>query len=392
MENLTRKLAKKNIFRTIYTVGFLAAFHVFMLIYINSSFLNQFISEELVGSLYIIGSLMTISALTILPYVLRSFGNYLTLVAFTLVEILILLGMAFIKEPGIIIPLFVAHWVVFQIMFINIDIFLEAYQKKESDTGSTRGTFLTIINSSLMLSILIVGFVLTNEDYWKIYLIAAGILLPFLFIIFTKFRKFKDPIYEDFKIWKTFKKFGTTKSSYNIFMAQSILKFFFSWMVVYMPIYLHDYIGFEWNRIAIIFFIMLLPFVLIEIPAGKIADKWIGEKELLSTGFVIMALFTMVIPFISIASFVLWTGILFVTRIGASLVEITTESYFFKHVDGDDVNIISFFRMTSPVAYIMGPLAAIITLQFLPFQYIFLVLGLIMFFGLKYSLALKDTL
>ncbi|MFQ5662019.1 MAG: hypothetical protein ACE5F2_02085, partial [Candidatus Paceibacteria bacterium] len=81
-----------------------------MLVYINSSFLNQFISEELVGSLYIIGSLITISALTILPYVLRRFGNYLTLVVFTLIEILILLGMAFIKEPAIVIPLFVAHW------------------------------------------------------------------------------------------------------------------------------------------------------------------------------------------------------------------------------------------------------------------------------------------
>jgi MFS family permease len=137
---------------------------------------------------------------------------------------------------------------------------------------------------------------------------------------------------------------------------------------------------------------MLLPFILIEIPAGKIADRWIGEKELLLAGFIIMALSTMVIPFIGTASFILWTTILFVTRIGASLVEIMTESYFFKHVKGDDANIISFFRMTRPLAYIAGPIAAIIALQFFPFQYIFLVLGIIMFLGLKYSLALKDTL
>ena len=391
METINRKLSKKSAFAAIYTVGFLSAFHVFLIVYINSSFLNQYISEEFVGSLYIIGSLMTISTLTIIPYALRRFGNYMTLVAFTLLEILILLGMAFIKEPAIVIPLFVTHWVVFQIMFINIDIFLETYQKKESDTGSTRGIFLTIINSALILSILIVGLILTNNDFWKIYLISAGVLLPFLFIIFTKFRNFKDPVYEDFKIWRTLKKFRTDKNISNIFMAQFILKFFFSWMVVYMPIYLHDYIGFEWSQIAIIFTIMLLPFILIEIPAGKIADKWIGEKELLSVGFIIMALFTMMIPFVGITSFVLWAGILFVTRIGASLVEVTTESYFFKHVQGDDANIISFFRMTRPTAYIAGPLVAIITLQFLPFQYIFLVLGIIMFLGLKYSFALKDT-
>jgi len=363
-----QKVQKKNIFGAIYTVGFLSALHVFMIVYINSSFLNQYISEEFVGLLYIIGSIMTISVLTIVPYILRNFGNYLTLVVFTLFEILILLGMTFIKEPAIIIPLFVAHWVIFQIMFINIDIFLETYQKKESSTGNTRGIFLTIINSSLMLAIVIVGFVLTDSDFWKIYLISAGILLPFLFVIFTKFRKFKDPVYENFRIWRTFKKFRTDKNISNIFMAQFILKFFFSWMVVYMPIYLHDYVGFEWQQIAVIFFIMLLPFILFEIPAGKLADKWIGEKELLSLGFIIMAFSTMVIPFIAIASFALWTGILFVTRIGASLVEITTESYFFKHVKGDDANIISFFRMTRPVAYIAGLLLLLLHFSFFRFN------------------------
>jgi MFS family permease len=136
---------------------------------------------------------------------------------------------------------------------------------------------------------------------------------------------------------------------------------------------------------------MLLPFVLLEVPAGRIADKMWGEKELLSAGFIITALFTIIIPFLSAASFVLWTIILFATRTGASLIEITTESYFFKHVQGDDADVISFFRMTRPLAYIAGPISAMIALQFLQFQYIFLVLGIIMLFGLKYSLALKDT-
>ena len=158
-----------------------------------------------------------------------------------------------------------------------------------------------------------------------------------------------------------------------------------------MPIYLHEYVGFDWPTISIIFTIMLLPFILFEIPAGRAADKWCGEKELLSSGFIIIALFTMVIPFISIPSFIIWTAVLFVTRVGASIVEITTESYFFKHVQGDNADIISFFRMTHPFAYIAGPIIAIIALQLLPFQYIFLALGIIMFFGIYYALALEDT-
>jgi len=361
------------------------------MVYINSSFLSQFISEEAVGLMYIIGSLASIAALIAIPIILRHFGNYITLIIFTILEMLILFGMAFIRETTIIVPLFVAHWVVFQMMFINMDVFFESSQKKETDTGIKRGIVMTIINSALITSILLVGFILKDNQFWKIYMTSAAILIPFLFIIFIGFRKFKDPIYENLKILNTVKKVRANGAIRNIFISQFFLKFFYSWMVVYMPIYLHEYVGFDWPKISIIFTIMLLPFILFEIPAGKMADKWWGEKEMLSVGFIITALFTMVIPFISIPSFIIWTAVLFMTRVGASIVEISTESYFFKHVQGDDADIISFFRMARPFAYIAGPITAIIALYFLPFQYIFLVLGIIMLLGIKYSSSLKDT-
>jgi len=388
---MINKILRKNSFAAIYTAVFLSAFHAFILIYINSSFLNQFVSEKTVGALYIIGSLASIAVFIIIPIILRSLGNYLTLMIFAIFEMLVIFGMAFIKETAIIIPLFIAYWVASQIIFINIDIFFESYQKKESDTGVKRGVLMTIINSALVLSIFIVGFILKDSEFWKVYLASALALALFLFVIFIKFRKFKDLAYENFNILNTLKRIYKNKNITNIFIAQLFLKFFFSWMVIYMPIYLHDYIGFDWPKISIIFTIMLLPFIIFEIPVGKIADIHFGEKELLSAGFIITAIFTIIISFISIKSFILWAIILFATRVGASLIEITTESYFFKHVKGDDADIISFFRINSPLAYIAGPIAAIISLQFLPFQYIFLVLGIIMFVGLKYSFALKDT-
>jgi len=388
---MINKILRKNSFAAIYTAVFLSAFHAFILIYINSSFLNQFVSEKTVGALYIIGSLASIAVFIIIPIILRSLGNYLTLMIFAIFEMLVIFGMAFIKETAIIIPLFIAYWVASQIIFINIDIFFESYQKKESDTGVKRGVLMTIINSALVLSIFIVGFILKDSEFWKVYLASALALALFLFVIFIKFRKFKDLAYENFNILNTLKRIYKNKNITNIFIAQLFLKFFFSWMVIYMPIYLHDYIGFDWPKISIIFTIMLLPFIIFEIPVGKIADIHFGEKELLSAGFIITAIFTIIISFISIKSFILWAIILFATRVGASLIEITTESYFFKHVKGDDADIISFFRINSPLAYIAGPIAAIISLQFLPFQYIFLALGIIMFVGLKYSFALKDT-
>jgi len=89
--------------------------------------------------------------------------------------------------------------------------------------------------------------------------------------------------------------------------------------------------------------------------------------------------------------FLTWTLVLFITRIGASLIEISSESYFFKQIDSTDTNIISFFRNARSVAYILAAIIASATLMFLDFRFIFLVLGIIVLCGLRYSLALRDT-
>tara|TARA_Y100000031_G_scaffold104660_1_gene115116 strand:- start:54 stop:545 length:492 start_codon:yes stop_codon:yes gene_type:complete len=162
-------------------------------------------------------------------------------------------------------------------------------------------------------------------------------------------------------------------------------------MVIYMPIYLNQHIGFSWPEIGIIFTIMLLPFVLFEYPLGRLADTKIGEKEILIIGFIILIFSTAFIPFMNTTSLIPWAILLFITRVGASFAEITTESYFFKHVDGTDTSTISLFRITRPVSYIVGPLIATIGLFFLNIQYIFLILAVVLLFGLYFSFKIKDT-
>ena len=87
----------------------------------------------------------------------------------------------------------------------------------------------------------------------------------------------------------------------------------------------------------------------------------------------------------------MWATLLFITRIGASFVEVSTESYFFKQVNPDKSDVVSFFRISRPLSFIIAPILAVLTLQFIPFQYIFILIGSLMIIGTKYSLALNDT-
>jgi hypothetical protein len=73
------------------------------------------------------------------------------------------------------------------------------------------------------------------------------------------------------------------------------------------------------------------------------------------------------------------------------MVEIMTETYFFKKIDGASVNMMSMFRTMRPWASTIGPILAMVCLTFMDIKYIFIVLGLAMFYGLRFSLTLEDT-
>jgi MFS family permease len=162
-------------------------------------------------------------------------------------------------------------------------------------------------------------------------------------------------------------------------------------MVIYTPIYLHEYIGFGWDKIGIIFSIMLIPFVLLDFPLGKLSDK-IGEKKMLIVGFSIITLSVFIIPFVKESTLWIWALILLTTRIGAATVEIMNESYFFKVTNERNADEISFFRNAGPVAYVIAPTLAFPLLFILPsLEYLFFILSAIMLIGFFVSLRLKDV-
>ena len=134
-----------------------------------------------------------------------------------------------------------------------------------------------------------------------------------------------------------------------------------------------------------------MAYVLLEYVIGYIADKWIGEKEMMALGFVIMAVSTSWFTFLTEPLVIVWVLAMFMTRVGASFVETTTESYFFKHTDGHDSVLISFFRLTRPLSIAIGSLLGSLTLYLLPIQLIFVVLGFLMIPGIFFTMALKDT-
>ncbi len=376
--------------KIIYLAGFLISVPLALTSYINSSFLETYINRFDVGVIYIIASILTVLGMLEMPRILTFLGNRMTALLFCLLGLLSFLALAFSSNNWIIIAGFILYFFSTIAVFASLDIFIEDYSKK-SAVGGIRGLFLMVMNTAWVVSQIVSGSIITRSSFRGIYIVAAVFmfLVSFIFILFL--RDFKDPKYTKVPVRKTIIAFLKNKNITRVYFLNLILKFFFAWMIIYTPIYLHEYLAFGWDKIGIIFTIMLLPFVLFDFILGELSDK-IGEKKILLLGFFISAVFTLIIPLITTPALWLWAGILFMTRVGAAAIEVMSESYFFKSEKEEDADMLSFFRNTTPVSYIIAPMCAIPILLLVPsFKYMFFVLGAVMFLGLFLTLRLKDV-
>lgn len=376
-----------------YSAVILLSFHTFLVQYINSSYIEQFVSSDIVGPLYVIGSSLTVFIFLFVSRILKQVGNFSITILLLGLEFLAVIGLAFANSLAVAGPLFILHLTVLPLIFFNLDVFLEALiGNHETSTGSRRGLLLALVSFTGAVSPLLSGFIVDARGFALAYVVSAITLFPIALIMISHFRDFKDPKYREIRLLDALATFWSRVSIRAVFLAHLLLQIFFCFMVVYVPLYLATEIQLSWSEIGLIIFIGQLAYVLFEYPIGYFADAHIGEREMMLTGFLILAISTSWIAAIGTsASVVAWMAVMFLTRVGASFVEVTTESYFFKHMKSSDIQIISFFRLTRPLSYVIGALIGSFALLVLPFNLIFVVLGLIMTLGLFCAFALVDT-
>ncbi len=376
--------------KIIYLAGFLFSLPIALASYINSSFISTFVSEKFVGIIYILGSIGSILALLLAPRVFKKIGGYKFLLSIIFLDALSFLLLSITKNVWLAIIVFILGFSMNTLLIFSLDELLEIFSKN-STTGKIRGIYLVVCNLAWVLAQLFSGTILGGFSYREIYLTSFSVMVLFLLVSFLKLKNIPDPKYDSIKSFKFIKDFIKNKNLFRAFTLSFLLQFFYAWMVIYTPIYLYTHLGFSWKEIGIIFAIMLLPFVLIQFPMGKYADK-IGEKRMLIIGFTFITLSTISLFFIKTNILWLWATLLFTTRIGAAIIEVMSDTHFFRLIKAENDEFVGIYRSASPIAYIIGPILAFLTFIFIPsFNYIFLILGIIMSYGIYLSSTIKKA-
>ncbi len=387
---------RTHIIYTIAVIGFIYTLHLVIPMYSNSSFLSIFADENILSYIYMVGAALSIFGYLIAPSIIRRFGNYHTAISLIIIQICLFYGMVASTDALTLTIIFILQTAVIALISLCLDIFLEVYTEG-SNVGRVRGLYIATLNASWVVAPLI-GSLLINgtNNYRNTYVAALAMLFPLLYLVYRNFPKFVDPNYIHLSPHQLIKHIYSNSNWVRLFFANIILQVFYSWMVVYSPIYLNKTIGFGWEEIGIILVIMLIPFPLIQYPLGKLSDggyggrKW-GQKSIMAAGFIVMGVATISLSIFTLKSVALWATLLLITRIGAAAAEIMIETYFFKTVSVRDSAALGIFRITRPMSYFIAPLITIVGLYLTTNAGLFVIIGFICLVALVPILGMKEA-
>ena len=379
--------------RLVLSVGnFFSAAHFFLIVYIIAPYLALFMPAAQAGLVVSMGAIVTLAAFPFMPRLARRFGAKRLAISLAFLQSITLFLLAGSPTMWLAIACVALCCATSPLIAYQLDLLLEATMRGEDSTGRVRTAFLTAGNLALIAAPLAIGFLLDgHEQYSLVFLVASLSLAPFIALFLIEPLPEGEPA-QFSAVNMTCMCIWGDRDLRAAALGNAVLQFFYHLAPLYVPLYLHTVLGIPWDALGWIFAVMLLPFVFVEYPAGWLADRYLGDKKLLTVGFVIAGVAFAAVGFIDSATPLLVIAlILFVSRVGAALVESMVESHFFRRVSERDANTISVFRMTRPLSALVAPVFASVILFSGSYLVFFLVAGaLIVALGIVSTIGIHD--
>lgn len=348
--------------------------------------------HEYTGLVIAAGALATLAFFPYTPRLVVKIGARKLALVLATVEVLVLFSLSLAPVAVVALLLIALACAISPVIAYCLDLLLEATVQVEDYTGQVRTAFLTAGNAALLLAPLVLAVVLGSGNvYEHIFLAAALSLLP-LIMLFVLQTIPEGGVPRMTRTGEALKIGFRDPDVRSVFVAYYLLQFFYYSAPLFTPLYLHDVIGMPWSTLGWILSVVLIPFVLIEYPAGLAADRWFGDKEMLVAGFFIGGVGVALFATVSEATpLLVIVALLAATRVGIGLMEAMIEGHFFRRVSEQDASMVSAFRMGRPFAALTAPIVASILLALGGYWWFFVGCGLIIAVpGMISGLGIRD--
>src|SRR3989344_5286164 len=234
----------------IYIFVFFLALAEAFLFSVNSPYIASIISGELVGVVYSMASIVAIILLGVLPFFIRRAGPGEILVALLLTGALA----AFIVAQGggtWTLGALVIFLALPQVAPAVSDIFIES-SSKSGERGKVIGSEFSFMNLAFVIAPVIGGFVITKFGFSTLYAIAGATFILALLLSLRFSSQITPARLHTGNIWKGLVLAWRKKDLRFVLLTQFLLQFFFSWMVIYTPLYLISKFALGYEALGVI--------------------------------------------------------------------------------------------------------------------------------------------
>ncbi len=388
---------KKKLLTIIYFSVVFYALHNFITYFVFSSYLNQYFSRFELSMIYTVSAFVSILISNFFGDILKKFTNYKTLITVLIIQFITTSFLALSDSLSIFyLSIFSAMHIIFStLIWVSINIFIEEFSDHKN-IGSIRGTVLTLYNVQAIIAPFIAAQFFEFIGYTGIFMLSAISLLPLMYINRRFFNHVKEPKYKHINLFTSFKMVWNNKDIRGVIASSFALNTFYGAVNIYLILYLTKTLGIPTLLyVGIITPLSVIPFILIPYRLGKYSDEIFGEKKAMIFGMLLMSITMVCIYFFKINStnIMLWIGILFIARLGATIAETENYAYFYKKVDERSAGLIALFQNMVNIGFLFISLAGAIFIGLLDMDisYIFLISGLVGIISVFIIMRIRDT-
>jgi MFS family permease len=252
------------------------------------------------------------------------------------------------------------------------------------------GLLYTFFNAAWVVGPLISGFVSEQYGINFVFMLSSVFILLGLFLFkISGIRNANIKKKTNENIIKNFFAFFKSRDRFLAYVIGGGVNFWFILIYLYMPLYILQS-GLTEIWIGYFLFAAAIPTILLEFPMAKLAGR-VGFKRIFKTGFLILAFSSIACFFVGNIYIIM--AILVFAAIGISMIEPTTEAYFFDilKTKSEESRYYGPYNTTIDVNNFVGKMLAGVILIFLPLKFIFIFFSIFMFAYFVVSCRIKDV-
>lgn len=358
-----------------------------MLTSILSLYFRKFVnSDAAVGFIFLVGYISAFLSNFYASRIVEHFQKRKTLLIALIIFTAIFAGFAVAQHSTVVLLLFAFYQFTLALFVLDVGLYIKHYSnlqvlaENSGKLGSSNsvGWIIGPLFGSLMAS---------TFGFESVFLFSSATALAALMVFFfVRIEENSVHFHHTCSFFGNAKRFFKDSNLRKTYINNAGLGFIFS-IWDFLPLMMLG-IGATIPIIGMTKTLMGVTQSIFEYPIGMLADKQTGERKIFIVGYILAAIFTGMLGFVYDLHY--FITFFFIAATGTAFLEMTRDSYFFRQMKESDIELISVYRTSDTLPYLVGQGLAILTLSFLPLRMWFILGGAIGLLFAVNAYFLKD--